>query len=751
MIIFRTRLFRSVLSLCSVAVITACGSGGAQESPPFGNASGAPVVTLGANPGSVASGATSLLTWSSTDATSCTASGGWSGTKPTSGSESTAALTQTTSFTLTCTGAGGSASQTAQVTVTSAPGPTVSISASPSTITAGQSSTLTWSSTNATSCTASGGWSGGRNTSGTQSVSPTSTTTYTLVCNGGGGSAQQSTQITVNPATTPAPTVTLTATPPSIVVNGTTTLTWSATNATACTASGGWSGSKGVTGNEVVGPLAASTDFTLTCTGAGGSGSTTTNVAVTGGSGGSSIVGAVDSVHIDLNGANRVYVFAGAGATPRDYRGTASDPIASIAVNQDENACTFSYASGSIAPGTYTVAFTSQAQNDNPTTQETLSFIGAANVTVGATPATQNFPATTVRRVGPGRTYATVAAAASGIAAGTVVEIDAGTYTDDFVTWSANNIVVRGVGGVAHMRGTSQIGNGKGIFVTRGSRMRIENMEFSGATVADQNGAGIRGEGSNLTVCRSSFHDNENGILADDAGTLTIEYSTFASNGLGDGYTHNLYIGVAERLVFRHNYSHHAKIGHNLKSRARENFILYNRIMDEATGTSSYIVDVPNGGLTYLIGNLLQQGPDADNSIIVAYGQEGLSSGRTHNFYMINNTVVNDRSSGTFVGSNGGTAVFQSSNNFFVGNGTLYSGKQPTTAANNISSNSPGLVDRAGYDYRLTSGSPARDAGASVGTGDGYALTPVYEYVHPAGRQLRKTNAPPIDVGAYEY
>jgi len=253
-------------------------------------------------------------------------------------------------------------------------------------------------------------------------------------------------------------------------------------------------------------------------------------------------------------------------------------------------------------------------------------------------------------------------------------------------------------------------------------------------------------------VCKSSFHDNENGILASDSGTLTIEYSTFNNNGLGEyGRTHNIYVDGGQRLVFRNNYSHHAYIGHTLKSRARENFVLYNRLMDEATGQSSYIIDVPDGGLTYIIGNLLQQGPNADNSIIVAYGQEGLQIGRTHNFYLVNNTIVNDRSSGTFVGSNSGTATFHSANNLFVGNGTLYSGKQPTTATNNIASNTPGLVDRAGYDYRLISSSPARDAGASLGLGDGYALTPVYEYIHPAGRQLRKTNAPPIDVGAYEY
>ena len=66
----------------------------------------------------MASGGTSTLTWSSTNATSCTATGGWSGAKATSGRQSTGALTASTSYSLTCTGAGGTSNvATASVTV----------------------------------------------------------------------------------------------------------------------------------------------------------------------------------------------------------------------------------------------------------------------------------------------------------------------------------------------------------------------------------------------------------------------------------------------------------------------------------------------------------------------------------------------------------------------------------------------------------------------------------------------------------
>lgn len=49
-----------------------------------------------------------------------------------------------------------------------------------------------------------------------------------------------------------------------------TTLTWSTQNASSCTASGGWSGSRATEGSELAGPLSANTTYTLTCTGSSG-------------------------------------------------------------------------------------------------------------------------------------------------------------------------------------------------------------------------------------------------------------------------------------------------------------------------------------------------------------------------------------------------------------------------------------------------------------------------------------------------
>ena len=386
-----------------------------------------------------------------------------------------------------------------------------------------------------------------------------------------------------------------------------------------------------------MGPLTQTTTYTLTCTGAGGSINRNANVTVSGGS--ASLQGSVDSSYVDRFGDNRIYVFSGSNVTPDDYDGDAGDPVATVQVNQDENACTFGFAGGNLAAGNYTIAFTQDAASDVPGAANTLVFVGQRNVTVGASGVTSDFRPSGILTVGPGKQFATLALAQAAAVAGSVIEIDAGTYTDDVTVWRPNNVTIRGVGGGrAHIAGNRVIpfqsgsdrNNGMGLMVIRGTGISVENIEFSGARVADENGAGIRNQGRDLTICNGYFHDGEDGYLGEALGTLLVEYSEFHDNGTcpSGGCNHNLYIDGGDRLIFRHNYSHHSIIGHTLKTRAAENYILYNRLMDEQSGSSSYNIDVPNGGLTYVIGNLIQQGPNTDNSSMLNYGTEGLSGGR---------------------------------------------------------------------------------------------------------------------------
>ena len=101
-----------------------------------------------------------------------------------------------------------------------------------------------------------------------------------------------------------------------------------------------------------------------------------------------------------------------------------------------------------------------------------------------------------------------------------------------------------------------------------------------------------------------------------------------------------MYIGHEKKFTLRWSSSHHAKVGHLVKSRADENHILYNRLMDEADGTSSYAINLPNGGTSYVIGNLVQQGPQTQNAAILAYGEEGTTNPKA-DLYVVNNTFVN--------------------------------------------------------------------------------------------------------------
>ena len=90
----------------SVAVVV---DNGSVAPPP------APTLSFTANPTTVVSGGGSTLTWSSANATSCSASGAWSGAKATSGSQSTGALTSARTYSLSCTGPGGTTSRSVTV------------------------------------------------------------------------------------------------------------------------------------------------------------------------------------------------------------------------------------------------------------------------------------------------------------------------------------------------------------------------------------------------------------------------------------------------------------------------------------------------------------------------------------------------------------------------------------------------------------------------------------------------------------
>ncbi len=164
-----------------------------------------PALTLSAN--STALGSTSTLSWTTVDASACTATGDWSGAQLANATVTLKPLVAgVTNYTLTCTNAtGASAASTVSLSTTASVQPTAVLSLGAASIVLGQSTSLTWSSTNATACTASGSWTGAVALSNTKTVSPAAvgTYTYTLSCSNASGSSP-STSVTLAVTAAPA-------------------------------------------------------------------------------------------------------------------------------------------------------------------------------------------------------------------------------------------------------------------------------------------------------------------------------------------------------------------------------------------------------------------------------------------------------------------------------------------------------------------------------------------------------------------
>lgn len=111
-------------------------------------------------------------------------------------------------------------------------------------------------------------------------------------------------------------------------------------------------------------------------------------------------------------------------------------------------------------------------------------------------------------------------------------------------------------------------------------------------------GATIRAEGDGLSLVNVYIHDNQDGILSapNPKSDIVIESSEFAHNGTTSGSTHGIYVGQVRNFVLRASYFHDTVTGHHVKTRALNNHILYNRIMDYPESTASYSIHVLNGG-----------------------------------------------------------------------------------------------------------------------------------------------------------
>jgi len=229
-------------------------------------------------------------------------------------------------------------------------------------------------------------------------------------------------------------------------------------------------------------------------------------------------------------------------------------------------------------------------------------------------------------RVGPQETITRIAEAARLAKDGDTIEILSGEYRGDVAVWQQKALTIRGIGQRPVLIADGKHAEGKAIWVIRNGDFRIENIEFRGARVPTGNGAGIRFESGKLSIHDCTFIDNQMGILTGNVSTaeLVIGNSRFADAPRQmHSLPHLLYVGRIAKVTITGSRFEKGYRGHLVKSRARQSILRDNHIVDGPDGEASYEIDLPNGGITHIVGNTVGQSAKTQNPVLISYGAEG--------------------------------------------------------------------------------------------------------------------------------
>ena len=333
--------------------------------------------------------------------------------------------------------------------------------------------------------------------------------------------------------------------------------------------------------------------------------------------------------------------------------------------------------------------------------------------------------------VGPTRSYTTLASAVAVAQANDRLLLDAGVYQDQSATISVP-LTIEGLGTGAIFRITTPLSNHKGILIAN-ANLTVRNLTFDGARVTTydgNNGAGIRYQAGSLLVERCAFYNNQNGILAnpDASGAVTVRYSTFSGNGIGDGYTHAMYVNAVGQLTVSDSTFSATKVGHDIKSRALKTTIVNTVLDDGVSGSTSYAIDLPNGGVAVLDGLQITQGTSTQNPTMIAYGAEGNVPSNS------SLTVSNSTFTNALAGGSTGVYNFSSYTVQLLGN-TFTGVQSPLVGAGQITT---GTV--ASTTPTTPATDPATDpttTGGTTTTADGSTTTSPSPVCHGYGRKCR--------------
>ncbi len=213
--------------------------------------SSAPMLDFAASATAVQVGNSVELTWNTTNATNCVASGDWEGDKNLAGSEIIENIDEEKSFTLTCSENTGTVSETIHVKLSSS-APSLEFIANKNAIKKGDEVNLKWSTSDASECIASGDWEGIRSVHGTEVIADIQKEkSFTLTCSGnimwdGLNPVVETVSKTIKVAiATTVPTLNFTADKVEVAEGGSATLQWTAQNADICVPSGDWGNTEG--------------------------------------------------------------------------------------------------------------------------------------------------------------------------------------------------------------------------------------------------------------------------------------------------------------------------------------------------------------------------------------------------------------------------------------------------------------------------------------------------------------------------
>ena len=168
----------------------------------------------------------------------------------------------------------------------------------------------------------------------------------------------------------------------------------------------------------------------------------------------------------------------------------------------------------------------------------------------------------------------------------------------------------------------------KATLVLRGRSARVEGLVFTRTEVDDGNGAGIRIEQGDLSVSRTLFIDAQSGILSasDPSSSVTIDRSTFSGLGRRDpdgDHAHSIYINHFGSLTVTNSRFERGTGGHYVKSRSPRIAVLDSSFDDSQGRSTNYMIDLPEGAVGRIAGNIFVQGVGKENySTMIAVGAE---------------------------------------------------------------------------------------------------------------------------------